>query len=191
MVHETESRRPRHNRKYPNVGYSHCLTANSVQSLGALASQLPDLVVQRFDRVDGLVDRRPEFTPFTLPALDALDFSNPAALLGVDLLAELALLSDWERLIDEFHAASFTNPILLGTVLAKVAPLPVATCEPMLIEEAHVSRDGNVVTVLSQYSGDCLAVMESEHTWCCFGQAILLVRCATGSPLGSSMSQQE
>lgn len=148
MVHETISRRPRHNRNHPNVGYSHCLTANSVESLGALATQLPDLVVQRPNHLNRLVDRRPELAPFTLPALDAFDLSKPATLLSVDLLAKLTLLTDRQCLVDEFHAASFTNPVLLGTVLAKVAPLPVATCEPMLIEEAHVSRDGNVVTML-------------------------------------------
>lgn len=74
-----------------------------------------------------------------IPPRNTVDFGNSTAHLSVDLLTELALGSGRNRLHDELHAARLTDSVLLGAVLAKVAPLPIATGKTMLVEEAHVS----------------------------------------------------
>jgi len=75
----------------------------------------------------------------TLPPPNAVHLSGSAALLGVDLFAKLAVSSCRNRLHDELHATRLADSILLGTVLAEVAPLPVATGKTVLVVEAHVS----------------------------------------------------
>lgn len=74
-----------------------------------------------------------------LPPSDAINFCYPTAHLRVDLLAKLALRSRRNCLHDQLHAACFANSVLLGTVLSKVAPLPITTGKSVLVEEAHVS----------------------------------------------------
>ena len=71
--------------------------------------------------------------------MDPLNLGSSSSFLGVDLLAELASVADGHRLHDEFHSASFACAVLAVTVLPEVAPFPVATCESVLIEEAHIS----------------------------------------------------
>lgn len=115
------------------------LRTNTLQPPVALALEIIELAVQTSNQIHRLADGRLEFAPLALPPVDALDFGRPAPNLGVDLLAELALLTDRHRLHDELHATGFTNPVLLGTVLSEMAPLPIAADEPVLIEEAHVS----------------------------------------------------
>lgn len=110
-----------------------------LQSAVALAAELVDFVVQPANHLQRLVDRGAEFAAITLPAIDAFDLGGPAAHLGVDPLAELALGSCRNRLHDELHATRFTDPVLLGAVLAEVTPLPVAASKTMLVVEAHVS----------------------------------------------------
>lgn len=112
---------------------------NALQPAVALAAQLIDLAIQTPDRVQRLVNGRSELGPLALPPVDALHLGGPAPHLRVDLLAELALRLDRHRLHDELHAARFANAVLLGAVLAEMAPLPIATGKTVLIEEAHVS----------------------------------------------------
>jgi hypothetical protein len=125
-------------------GCSPHLGANALQPAVTLATKLIDLTIQNPNHVKRFVDRRPELAPFALPSVDPFNLCGPAPHLGVNLLAELALLSDGNRLHDKLHATCFTNPVLLGAVLAEVTPFPVTTHEPVLIEEAHVSRVGDV-----------------------------------------------
>jgi hypothetical protein len=116
------------------------LIANALQSAVTLAAQLIDLAIQVPNRVHRLVDRGPELGCLALPPADTVHLGGPAPLLGVDLVAELALGACLQRLHDEFHAARLANPVLLGTVLAEMSPFPIAARKTMLIEEAHVSR---------------------------------------------------
>lgn len=115
--------------------------SNLLQSTVALTAELVDFVVQSSNYLQRFVDRSTELAAITLPTINALDLGGPAAHLGVDLLAKLALGSCRNCLHDELHATRFTDPVLLGTVLAEVAPLPVAASESMLIVEAHVSSE--------------------------------------------------
>lgn len=142
--------------------------SNLLQSAVALASELVDFVVQSSNHFQRFVDRRTELVAITLPAIDAFDLGSPAAHLGVDLLAELALGSCRNRLHDEFHATRFTDSVLLGTVLAKVTPLPVAASKSMLVVEAHVSsgRAGLFRAYLSLVlSYGCLVDNACRLTW--------------------------
>lgn len=119
------------------------LSADTLQSSVALATKLIDFAIQASDQVHRFVNRSSEFVPLALPPIDTFDFGCPAPHLGVNLLTQLALGPGRNCLHDELHATSFTNPVFLGAVLAEMAPLPVAAHEPVLIEEAHVSRAGN------------------------------------------------
>lgn len=74
-----------------------------------------------------------------LPPPDAVHLGGSAAHLGVDLLAELTVSSSRNCLHYKLHATRLADSVLLGTVLSEVAPLPVATNEPVLVVEAHVS----------------------------------------------------
>lgn len=75
-----------------------------------------------------------------LPSSDTIDLGGPAAHFCFDLLTELALGPRGNRLHDELHATCFANSVLLGAMLSEVTPLPIATCEAMLIVETHVSH---------------------------------------------------
>jgi len=116
------------------------LIANALQSAVTLATQLIDFAIQVSNRIHRLVDRGPELGRLALPPADTVHLGGPTPLLGVDLLAELALGARLQRLHDEFHATRLANSVLLGTVLAEVSPLPIAARKTVLIEEAHVSR---------------------------------------------------
>ena len=115
------------------------LTAKRLSAIRDLRVNLLDLIVQLLDRFQGLLDRS-RVPSLTLPASDSLTFRLTLAKLGVYLLAVLALAWLLLRLVDKLHATGFTNPVLLGAVLSEVAPLPIAADEPVLVEEAHVSR---------------------------------------------------
>lgn len=131
------------------------LSSNPLQSSVAFATQLIDLAIQASNQLHRFVNRRSEFVPLALPPVDTIDFGPPASHLGVDLLAQLALGPDRNRLHDELHTTSFTNAVFLGAVLAEVTPLPVAADESMLIEEAHVSRAGNFLFSTGSDHGRC------------------------------------
>jgi len=124
------------------------MAADALESPVPLAPKLIDLGVKTTNHLHRLVNRCTELVTLTLPAIDALDLGGPATHLGVDLLAQLALLAHRHGLHNELHAACFTDPILPIAVLAEVSPLPVATHEPVLIEEAHVSRAGRFLCCL-------------------------------------------
>lgn len=113
--------------------------SNLLQSTVALTAELVDLVVQSSNHLHRFVDRSSELAAITLPAVDTIDFGSPAAHLSVNLFAKLAFGPRGNRLHDELHAASFTDSVLLSTVLTEVTPLPVAASKSMLVVEAHVS----------------------------------------------------
>lgn len=115
------------------------MLANLLQSAVTLAAEFIDFAVKTSNHIDRFLDRRCELVWFALPPPDAVDLGHPAAHLGVNLLAKLALSSRGNRLHDQLHAARLANSVLLGTVLSEVAPLPVATGKAVLVEEAHVS----------------------------------------------------
>lgn len=76
---------------------------------------------------------------FALPSLNSFDLGDPTAHFCFNLLTEFALRARRDRLHDELHATCFADPVLLGTVLSEVTPLPIATSEAVLVVEAHVS----------------------------------------------------
>lgn len=115
--------------------------ADCLQSALAFAAQVINLAIQASNYLHGLVNRGAKLAVLTLPAADAVDFSGSSSHLRVDFVAQLALRPCWNGLHDELHTARLTHSVLLGTVLAKVAPLPVAAGKSMLVEEAHISRD--------------------------------------------------
>lgn len=74
-----------------------------------------------------------------LPSVDTLLLLNKAALLCVDLGAKLALVALANGVHDQLHTASLAGAILLGAVLAEVAPLVIAAIQLVLLVEAHDS----------------------------------------------------
>jgi hypothetical protein len=114
--------------------------SNRLQSALAFAAQLIDLAVQDANDIHGLINRSAELGSFPLPPANAIDLGGPSSHLCVNLLAQLALGACGDGLHDELHAARLAHSVLLGAVLAKVAPLPIATGKAVLVEEAHVSR---------------------------------------------------
>jgi len=119
------------------------MAADALEPLVPLATQLVDLRVQRSDHVHRLVDRRSELIGLSLPSGYPLDLRRSASHLGVDLLAQLALLSHRDSCHDKLHAAGFANSVLAVAVLTEVAPLPIAADETVLIEEAHCEELGD------------------------------------------------
>jgi len=117
--------------------------ANCLQPALAFATQFIDLAVQASNYLHRLVDRSAELASLALPPANAVNFGGPAAHLCVDFVAQLALGACGDRLHDELHTARLTHSVLLGAVLAEVAPLPVAAGKTVLVEEAHVSRDNS------------------------------------------------
>jgi len=152
------------------------LSTNALQPPVAFALEIIELTVQASNQIHRFGDRRLEFIALALPSVHTLNLGRPAPGLGVDLLAELALLSDRHRLHDELHATGFTNPVLLGAVLSEVAPLPIATDEPVLVEEAHVSKIqelGKAGSVfMSVPYARCLADRSCQRTLSCVGQTL-------------------
>jgi len=112
------------------------LTAKRLSAIRDLRVNLLDLIVQLLDHFQGLLDRS-RVPSLTLPASDSLTFRLTLAKLGVYLLAILALAWLLLRLVDKLHATGFTHAILPVAVLAEVTPLPIATSETVLLEEAH------------------------------------------------------
>ena len=111
---------------------------NGLKSSLTLTAQIENLLVQNLDHVIRSVDRGPELVTLSLPAADAINLCASPALFRVDFVAELAFLTDRDRLHDEFHSARFTCPVLSVAMLSKVSPFPIAAGKPVLIEETHV-----------------------------------------------------
>jgi hypothetical protein len=144
--------------------------SNRMQSAMALAAQIMNLAVQDSNDIHGLVNRSAELGSLTLPPPDAIHLGGPSSRLCVNLLAQLALGACGDGLHDELHAARLTHSVLLGAVLAEVAPLPIATGKAVLIEEAHVSSvksgDACCLTTMSVVISQCLDDSFCQHTSC-------------------------
>jgi hypothetical protein len=113
---------------------------NLRQSLVAFAAEIINLSVQTTNHLRGFLDRSTELVRLALPSANAVDLSGSASQFGLNLLAKLAFGPRRNCLHDELHATRLADPVLLGTVLAEVAPPPVATGKSVLVKEAHVSR---------------------------------------------------
>jgi hypothetical protein len=102
-----------------------------------LALQSIDLALQNFDIAEGLLDAGLVALRLAAPAVVVVDVLGAAALLGLDLEAQLALFGEPEGLVDHLHAAGLAGAVLGLAVLAEVAPLPVAAGVDVLFVEAH------------------------------------------------------
>jgi len=85
----------------------------------------------------GRLDRCTVSVPLPGPPLNPLLFFCPPADLCGDLVADLAFLLDAIRLHYVFHTACFSGTVFSAAMLPEMAPLPIATGETVLIEEAH------------------------------------------------------
>ena len=102
-----------------------------------LALQPVDLALQHLDVAERLFDARLVALRLTAPAVVVVNVLGAAALLGLNLEAQLALLREPEGLVDHLHAAGLAGAVLGLAVLAEVAPLPVAAGVDVLFVEAH------------------------------------------------------
>lgn len=110
-----------------------------MEPLLALAAKVVYFPVEGPNHVGGAIDGCSKLAALALPARDSLYLCSSSSLFRVDLVAKLAFLALQNGLHDEFHAARLSGSVLSVAVLYEVAPLPVAACESMLVEEAHVS----------------------------------------------------
>jgi hypothetical protein len=110
-----------------------------LEPLLTLAAKLIYLPVEGSNDVGGPIDGGSKLGALALPARDPFDLCSSASLFRIDLVAKLAFLALGHGLHDEFHAARLAGSVLSVAVLSEVAPLPVAACESILVEEAHVS----------------------------------------------------
>jgi hypothetical protein len=101
-----------------------------------------DLVLKRFNIANGFLDRRLVAARLFAPAVVVVDVLCAAALLGLDLEAQLAFLLERDAVVDHFHATGFARAVLGLAVLAEVAPLPVAALVDVLFVEAHGGLSG-------------------------------------------------
>lgn len=102
-----------------------------------LGSKLVDLIADRLDLVQCFFHRGSVAARLLSPALVVVLVFRESPLFGLDLLAQLALIGQALGLVDHLHATGFARAILLLTVLAEVAPLPVAALELKLVVETH------------------------------------------------------
>lgn len=116
------------------------IPSNRLEPFLTLATKVVYLPVEGSNHVGGAIDGCSKLAALALPARDAVYLCGSSSLFRVDFVAELALLAEGNGLHDEFHAAGFSGSVLSVAVLSEVAPLPIAACESMLVEEAHVSR---------------------------------------------------
>jgi len=108
-----------------------------LQASLALIAKVHDLLLERLNNVLAAIDAGAKLATFTLPTHDPVDLSHSSALLGVDLLAQLAFLAYWHRCHNQLHTTGFTRAVLAVAVLTEVAPLPIAALESVLVKEAH------------------------------------------------------
>lgn len=99
--------------------------------------ELPDLPLKVVDDGLGLLHGGLHDAPLSTPPGNAFDLVLASAILGFDLLAELALHLDVLGVVDEFHAAGFAHPILVVALGRKASPRPVAAGKLLLVIEAH------------------------------------------------------
>lgn len=100
--------------------------------------KLVNLPIKILHDLNGLLYRRRKLAALPMPACHSFRLLLAAALLSVNLFADLALGGQPVCSINKLHATGFTHPILAVAMLAKVSPLPVATGEEVLFEETHV-----------------------------------------------------
>jgi hypothetical protein len=100
--------------------------------------QLVDFLIEVFDDLVRSLDGCFELAALGLPSLDLDYLCSTTAELGVDLLADLALVIAPDYRIDKLHAAGFSGAILAVAVLAEAVPLPITAGPHHLVEEAHV-----------------------------------------------------
>lgn len=109
----------------------------SPRAIGLLGLELANLVLERLDVAESLLNRSAVAAWFPAPAVVVVDVLRLAALLGIDLEAQLALLLEAEGLENELGAAGLACAVLGLAVLTEVAPLPVAALVEELLVEAH------------------------------------------------------
>ena len=102
------------------------------------ALQPIDLALKNLDITESLLDAGLVALRLAAPAVVVVDVLGAAALLGLDLEAQLALVRQPEGLVDHLHAAGLAGAVLGLAVLAEVAPFPVAAGVDVLFVEAHV-----------------------------------------------------
>lgn len=112
---------------------SNCLSLTLFLNL-----QLVDLLVEVFDDLVRSFDGRLQLTALGLPSLDLGHFCSTTAELGVDSLADLALIVAPGYRVDKLHAASLSGAVLAVAMLAEAVPLPVAAGPHDLVEETHI-----------------------------------------------------
>jgi hypothetical protein len=101
-----------------------------------LAFEIINFLLETIDIFLGLFNGGPA-AGLPVPSLDFLLLLANAPLLGVNLLADSALIADFDGLHDEPHAAGLASAVLLGAMLAEMAPLIVATGHSVLVVETH------------------------------------------------------
>ena len=111
---------------------------NGLKTFPTLASKIVYLLVQNLDQIIRTINRRPEFPPFPLPAVDAIHLCASPSLFRFNLVADLAFLGVLERLHDKLHTAGFTRAVFSVAMLPEVSPFPIAAGKLMLIKEAHI-----------------------------------------------------
>ena len=79
-------------------------------------------------------------TSFFGPEFQSGNFLLSTTQLGVDLIADSALVALMLVISDELQAAGFTNAVFMGTMVFEVSPLPITTGENDALEIAHVSK---------------------------------------------------
>lgn len=102
-----------------------------------LALQPIDLALKNLDITESLLDAGLVALRLAAPAVVVVDVLGAAALLGLDLEAQLALFGQAEGLVDHLHAAGLAGAVLGLAVLAEVAPFPVAAGVDVLFVETH------------------------------------------------------
>jgi hypothetical protein len=115
----------------------------------ALLPQRVNLRFQVPDIVPSIFNGSLLLAAFFLPASDPFLFLAYPVVLGVELVADLALLLDPIGCHDELHTAGLAGTVLFGAVLAERSPFVVAALVDILIEETHVA-------VLDNYWGQHL-----------------------------------
>jgi hypothetical protein len=111
-----------------------------------LAFEIINFLLETIDIFLGLLNGGPA-AGLPVPSLDFLLLLANAPLLGVNLLADSALIADFDGLHDEPHAAGLASAVLLGAMLAEMAPLIVAAGHSVLVVETHCDECESLASV--------------------------------------------
>jgi hypothetical protein len=101
-----------------------------------------------------------------LPLLD-LGFVVPIpARLGLDLLAQAAILLFVDDFVDKLHATGFTSTVLLGAMSPEVSPAEILAGKLVLIVETHVQKLGIICCCVPALALSCLrSRYAGQLTW--------------------------